>query len=102
MRLDVIGQDSHIFLMSNSSVNFVNRNCNKITLQQGEIRAKLESKNNLLIKTNEGEAEIIGTEFSLSDKGDTQLWVTDGEVRLNRGVEDSVLVGAGQRIDTEF
>ena len=102
VRLDVKDQESHIFLMSNSSVNFMNRDCNKINLQQGEIRAKLEKqKTPFIIKTNEGEAEIIGTEFSLTDKGETQLWVTSGQVRLNRGEKDSVLVGAGQRIDTE-
>ena len=102
VRLDVKDQESHIFLMSNSSVNFMNRDCNKINLQQGEIRAKLEKqKTPFIIKTNEGEAEIIGTEFSLTDKGETQLWVRSGQVRLNRGEQDSVLVGAGQRIDTE-
>ncbi|MDD7986374.1 FecR domain-containing protein [Lentisphaera marina] len=102
VRLDVQEQDSQIFLMENSSVNFVNRDCNYINLQQGEIRAKLEKQNSpFIIKTNEGEAEIIGTEFSLSDKGETQLWVSSGKVKLNRGQQDSVLVEAGQRIDTE-
>jgi hypothetical protein len=102
VRLDVEGQQSQLFLMSNSSVNFINRDCNKINLQQGEIRAKLEKqKTPFIIKTNEGVAEIIGTEFSLTDKGATQLWVTSGKVKLNRGKKDSVFVGAGQRIDTE-
>ena len=102
VRIDVADQDSQIYLMENSSVNFVNRDCNKINLQQGEIRAKLEKqKVPFIIKTNEGEAEIIGTEFSLTDKGDTQLWVSSGKVKLKRGEKDSVLVGAGHRIDTE-
>ncbi|WDE95341.1 FecR domain-containing protein [Lentisphaera profundi] len=103
VRIDIAQQDSQIHLMENSSVNFVNRDCNYINLQQGEIRAKLEKqKVPFIIKTNEGEAEIIGTEFSLSDKGETQLWVSSGKVKLNRGAKDSVFVGAGQRIDTEL
>ena len=78
------------------------RKANTINLQQGEIRAKLEKqKTPFIINTRDGEAEIIGTEFAISDQGETQLWVTSGKVKLNRGEEESVFVEAGQRIDTE-
>jgi len=102
VKINIIGQDSQIYLLSNTNLKISNSKSNHFYLHQGEIRARLEpQKSHFLIDTADGQAEIVGTEFALSDKGKTKLRVSKGKVKMTAGTDDSVMVSAGHSIDSE-
>ncbi|NQZ57934.1 MAG: FecR domain-containing protein [Lentisphaeraceae bacterium] len=102
VKIDISGQQSEMYFLANTIVNITNKECNHLDLHQGEIRARLEKqKSRFIINTADGQAEIVGTEFAISDQGQTKLWVARGQVKMIKDSHHSIMVSTGQSIDTD-